>query len=179
MNAWIWDDSGSFGIPRIGVEAVADQWDTHDIQVNLATAQRYGLRPGDVRREATTLTSGLIVGNLYEQSKIFDVVVWGAQRTRSDLTQLGNLLIDTPSGGQVPLRDVATVKVHAEPAAITPESEDPVTHALDLQRERCVLFAACTRARDHLYVSATGAPSTFLPDDAVVRPDLGGQPAGG
>ena len=30
-----------------------------------------------------------------------------------------------------------------EPAAITPESEDAVTHAQDLQRERCVLFAAC------------------------------------
>jgi superfamily I DNA/RNA helicase len=59
-----------------------------------------------------------------------------------------------------------------EPAAITPETEDPVTHALDLQRERCVLFAACTRARDHLFVSATGAPSTFLPDGAVVQPDL-------
>jgi hypothetical protein len=53
-----------------------------------------------------------------------------------------------------------------EPAAITPESEDAVTHAQDLQRERCVLFAACTRARDHLFVSGTGAPSTFLPDDA-------------
>jgi superfamily I DNA/RNA helicase len=52
-----------------------------------------------------------------------------------------------------------------EPAAITPESEDAVTHAQDLQRERCVLFAACTRARDHLFVSGTGAPSTFLPDD--------------
>jgi hypothetical protein len=38
VNAWIWDDSGSFGIPRMGVEAVADQWDTHDIQVNLAFA---------------------------------------------------------------------------------------------------------------------------------------------
>jgi Cu/Ag efflux pump CusA len=92
---------------------------TADIQVNLAAAQRYGLRPGDVRREATTLTSGLIVGNLYERSKIFDVVVWGAQRTRSDLTQLGNLLIDTPSGRQVALKSVASVRVHAEPAAIT------------------------------------------------------------
>jgi len=54
-----------------------------------------------------------------------------------------------------------------EPAAITPESEDAVTHAQDLQRERCVLFAACTRARDHLFVSGTGALSTFLPE---VRP---------
>ncbi|CUU59252.1 hypothetical protein Ga0074812_12629 [Parafrankia irregularis] len=38
VNAWIWDDSGTFGIPRIGVEAVADQWETHDIQVNIAFA---------------------------------------------------------------------------------------------------------------------------------------------
>jgi superfamily I DNA/RNA helicase len=51
-----------------------------------------------------------------------------------------------------------------EPAAITAESEDAVTHAQDLQRERCVLFAACTRARDHLFVSGTGALSTFLPE---------------
>jgi len=88
------------------------------VKVNLAAAQRYGLRPGDVRRDATTLTSGLIVGNLYEQSKIFDVVVWGAPGVRSDLTELGNLLIDTPSGGHVALKDVATVAVRAEPDAI-------------------------------------------------------------
>jgi superfamily I DNA/RNA helicase len=50
-----------------------------------------------------------------------------------------------------------------EPAAVTPESEDAVAHAQDLQRECCVLFVACTRARDHLYVSATGEPSMFLP----------------
>ena len=49
-----------------------------------------------------------------------------------------------------------------EPAAVTPQSEDAVAHAQDLQRERCVLFVACTRARDHLYISATGEPSMFL-----------------
>jgi hypothetical protein len=38
VNAWIWDDGDQFGMPRIGVEAVADQWETHDIQVNIATA---------------------------------------------------------------------------------------------------------------------------------------------
>jgi superfamily I DNA/RNA helicase len=48
------------------------------------------------------------------------------------------------------------------PSAVTPETADPVAHALDLQRERCVLFVACTRARDHLYVSCSGAPSPFL-----------------
>jgi Cu/Ag efflux pump CusA len=91
---------------------------TIDVKVNLAAAQRYGLRPGDIRRDATTLTSGLVVGNLYEQSKIFDVVVWGAPQARSDLTELGNLLIDTPSGGHVALKDVASVTVRPEPDAI-------------------------------------------------------------
>jgi prepilin-type processing-associated H-X9-DG protein len=38
VNAWIWDDGRTFGLPRIGVEAVADQWDTHEVQVNVAFA---------------------------------------------------------------------------------------------------------------------------------------------
>jgi Cu/Ag efflux pump CusA len=72
-----------------------------------------------VRRDATTLTSGLVVGNLYEQSKVFDVVVWGASRTRGDLTELGNQLIGTPSGRFVPLKDVAALTVRPEPAVVT------------------------------------------------------------
>ncbi|MFB4309193.1 UvrD-helicase domain-containing protein [Actinomadura sp. GTD37] len=47
--------------------------------------------------------------------------------------------------------------------AITPEDEDPKAHAQDVQKERCLLFVASTRARDHLYVSYAGAPSPFLP----------------
>jgi superfamily I DNA/RNA helicase len=47
-------------------------------------------------------------------------------------------------------------------SAVTASAEDPLAHDQDLQRERCVLFVACTRARDHLYVSYTGHPSPFL-----------------
>ncbi len=50
-----------------------------------------------------------------------------------------------------------------DPAAITTDDGDPLAQAQDRQRERCVLFVACTRARDHLYISYTGAPSPFLP----------------
>jgi prepilin-type processing-associated H-X9-DG protein len=38
VNAWIWDRRAKVGLPRIGIEAVADQWDTHDVQVNVAFA---------------------------------------------------------------------------------------------------------------------------------------------
>jgi superfamily I DNA/RNA helicase len=54
------------------------------------------------------------------------------------------------------------------PAAVTPAAEDQLTHDLDVQRERCLLFVACTRAREELAVSWHGTPS----------PLLAGQPGG-
>ncbi|MUN36459.1 UvrD-helicase domain-containing protein [Actinomadura litoris] len=47
--------------------------------------------------------------------------------------------------------------------AVTPEAEDPKAHAQDVQKERCLLFVACTRARDRLAVSYTASASPFLP----------------
>jgi Cu/Ag efflux pump CusA len=102
---------------------------TLQIEVNLAAAQRHGLRPGDVRREATTLISGLPVGNLYEEQKVFDVVVWGGPAIRQSLSDLEQLRIDTPSGTQVRLGDVATVRIAPDPAAITHNS---VSRSLDI-----------------------------------------------
>ena len=48
------------------------------------------------------------------------------------------------------------------PAAVTPIEEDALSHAQDLLRERCLLFVACTRAREQLSVSWYGTPSPFL-----------------
>ncbi|MGY4102483.1 UvrD-helicase domain-containing protein [Nocardia sp. R16R-3T] len=50
------------------------------------------------------------------------------------------------------------------PAAITSVAEDPHAHQRDLQRERCLLFVACTRAREELVVTWHGAPSDLLPE---------------
>ncbi|WP_280828089.1 hypothetical protein [Mycobacterium sp. OTB74] len=36
VSFWVVDDRGRVGLPRIGVEAVAANWDNHDIQVNIA-----------------------------------------------------------------------------------------------------------------------------------------------
>jgi superfamily I DNA/RNA helicase len=55
------------------------------------------------------------------------------------------------------------------PRSVTPLEEDELTHLRDLQRERCVLFVACTRAREELYVSWHGPPSPFLPADKQTR----------
>ncbi|HEY3894262.1 MAG TPA: UvrD-helicase domain-containing protein [Pseudonocardiaceae bacterium] len=64
-------------------------------------------------------------------------------------------------------RCVAVVGVNSHhvpaPAAITSAADDQRSHDLDIQRERCLLFVACTRARENLLVSWHGTPSPLLP----------------
>jgi superfamily I DNA/RNA helicase len=47
-------------------------------------------------------------------------------------------------------------------AALTDKSVDELQHRHDLQHERCLLYVACTRARNHLWVGWSGRPSRFL-----------------
>ncbi|MEU3195774.1 UvrD-helicase domain-containing protein [Streptomyces sp. NPDC006996] len=51
--------------------------------------------------------------------------------------------------------------------AVTPAEVDSKQHETDLMSERCLLFVACTRARDSLYVSWSGDPSAFLTEAGV------------
>ena len=81
-------------------------------------AAQFGLTPGDVRSATTTLVRGTQVGEIYEGQKIFRVMVWGDESTRRDVDAVKRLLIDTPSGAQVPLSDVADVVVEPAPNAI-------------------------------------------------------------
>jgi len=108
------------GIDGLGGEHVqlAAQEPTLEIETDLAAAQRHGIKPGDVRRAAATLLSGIGVGSLFEEQKVFDVVVWGVPATRHSLTSVRQLLIDTPTGGHVRLGEVADVRIAPNPAVI-------------------------------------------------------------
>jgi Cu/Ag efflux pump CusA len=88
------------------------------IATNVDAAAAQGLKPGDVRRATAVLIAGIPVGSYYQQQQIFDVAVWSEPGMRGDLSAIGNLPLDTPSGGQVPLKDVATVSMQPAPAEI-------------------------------------------------------------
>ena len=91
---------------------------TMEVEVDIARAREVGIKPGDVRRAAATLLSGLRVGSLFEDQKVFDVVVWTRPEARRSVTSVENLLVDTPSGGSVRLGDVAAVRVRPTPPVI-------------------------------------------------------------
>jgi Cu/Ag efflux pump CusA len=108
-----------------GVSGAADvaieyptQEPTVEVEVDLAAAEARGIKPGDVRRAAATLLGGLRVGNLFEQQKVFDVVVWGTPETRSSLTSIRNLLVETPDGRYVRLGEVASVRIAPNAAVV-------------------------------------------------------------
>ncbi len=86
-----------------------------DVQVDLAKAKRYGIKPGDVRRAASTLVAGEEVADIFRAGKAYDVQVWSTPATRQSVTNVENLLIDTPGGGHVRLGDVASVAVKPTP----------------------------------------------------------------
>ncbi len=116
--------AGVGGVAEAQVKLPVEE-ETIEIEVNLDAAQRYGLKPGDVRRTAAIMVSGLQVGSLFEDQKVFDVVVWSTPETRNSIDSVRNLLIDTPDGNRVRLAEVADVRMASSPNVIRRESISP------------------------------------------------------
>lgn len=93
-----------------------------DVRLKPHAAEQFGLTAGDVRRAATTLIKGRTVGEVYHQQKIYEVAVWGVPEVRSDLDAVRRCLIPTPSGGHVPLEDVADVAIVPTPNIVQREN---------------------------------------------------------
>ena len=60
VSFWVFDDRGEVGLPRIGIEAVAANWEAHGIQVNVAFADGrvYRLRDEGTSRPPRPRRSG-------------------------------------------------------------------------------------------------------------------------
>jgi len=131
---------------------------TLQVEVDLVKAQRYGIRPGDVRRAAGTLLSGLPVGNTYEEQKIFDVVVWGNESSRHSIADVRNLAIDLPRGGSVPLKAIASVQIVPFPTVI---SHHDVSRAIDVTADIGGRDIAAVRADVTSRIQAMGFPLEY------------------
>ncbi len=86
-----------------------------DVEVNLAAAEKYGVKPGDVRRMAAAMVTGTECGDIFRDGKAYDVNVWSTPENRNSLGSIQSLPIDTRHGGQVPLSAVADVKIVSTP----------------------------------------------------------------
>jgi len=92
-----------------------------EVKVDLGRAQRYGIKPGDVRRAAATLVALEEAGDMHIANRTYDVNVWSIPEARDSLTDLYDLPIDTPGGGHARLAEVADVRVAPTPNVVNRE----------------------------------------------------------
>jgi CzcA family heavy metal efflux pump len=85
-----------------------------DVRVNLAAAERHGIKPGDVRRMAAAMVTGTEVGDIFRDGKAYDVNIWSTPEHRNSVYSIRRLPIDTPKG-QVPLSELADVEIVSTP----------------------------------------------------------------
>jgi Cu/Ag efflux pump CusA len=101
-----------------------------EVTVNLAAAQRYGVKPGDVRRAAATLVESEEVGDIFRGGRAYDVHMWSTPATRKSVANILQLPIDTPGGGRVPLEKIAKIKIAPLPNVIHHEGTSRVIDVL-------------------------------------------------
>ena len=115
------------GIPGITGLRISGQEEEPQLQVlvNLDAAGKVHVKPGDVRRSSSTIFSGLVVGYLYQDQKIFEVVVWGSPESRQSLNNVSDLWVEKADRTHARLSDVAAVSMVATPTVIKHERIAP------------------------------------------------------
>jgi len=93
-----------------------------EVTVDLEKAAFYGIKPGDVRRAATTLVASQEMGDIHIAHRTYDVNVWSIPEARNSLTDIRNLLIDIPGGKYIHLSDVADISINPTPNVIKREN---------------------------------------------------------
>jgi CzcA family heavy metal efflux pump len=109
--------SGIPGLVDLRIEGQVDE-PLVQVKVDLAKAAQNGVKPGDVRRAAATVFSGLEVGYLFEEQKIYDVVVWSAPERRQSLADVRDVWVEKADGNHTRLGDVAEVGIVSTPTVI-------------------------------------------------------------
>jgi cobalt-zinc-cadmium resistance protein CzcA len=81
------------------------------VKINRAKIARYGLNVDDINGLIETAVGGDVATAVVQQEKQFDLVVRLEQRYRDDPTEIGNVLVATPAGQQIPLKEFADIAV--------------------------------------------------------------------
>ncbi|HYF25578.1 MAG TPA: efflux RND transporter permease subunit [Baekduia sp.] len=123
--------AGVDGIKNPKIESFVEQ-PTLEIEVDIEKARNYGIKPGDVRRAEAIMLQGILVGSVFDDQKVFDVMVQGTPDLATSQAKLRNLLIDRPGGGHVRLAQIADIREGRTPTVI---KRDSVSRKIDITAE--------------------------------------------
>ncbi|HZL38571.1 MAG TPA: efflux RND transporter permease subunit [Tepidisphaeraceae bacterium] len=98
-----------------------------DININRLAAARYGLTTGDVQDVIRTAIGGMKLSTAVEGLERYPINLRYARDLRDDPSMLRQVLVPTPTGAQIPLGELADMKINPGPPMINSEGGRPRT----------------------------------------------------
>jgi len=80
------------------------------IKINRAMIARFGVNVADINGLITTAIGGDVATQVVQQEKQFDLVVRLERQYRDNPEEIGNILVPTPGGQQIPLKEFADIR---------------------------------------------------------------------
>jgi len=108
------------GASECGIEQEGDQAQLV-VDIDRAAVARYGINVSDVQKMIEAAIGGKIVGKLYEGEKRFDIVVRYSSEYRASIESVRDMLVPSPSGGRIPMSQLAAIKLVDGPTIIQRE----------------------------------------------------------
>ncbi|WP_417388880.1 efflux RND transporter permease subunit [Gimesia sp.] len=91
------------------------------IKLNRDKLKLYGLTPAYVNEYVETAMNGIVVSQVLQGQRTFDLLIRMDEKYREDLQALKRLSIDLPGGGTTPLSSVADISASSGPNTINRE----------------------------------------------------------
>jgi len=96
-----------------------------DFDIDREAAARYGLTVDDIQDVIMSAIGGMNVSWTVEGLERYPINVRYPRELRDNVAKLAETLVATPTGAQVPLSQVATLRIHQGPPAIKSENARP------------------------------------------------------
>jgi cobalt-zinc-cadmium resistance protein CzcA len=89
------------------------------VKYNRSKIAQFGMNIADLNDVLSLAFAGKTVGTVFEGEKRFDMVIRSDKNNRSDIQDIENLYVSTPSGNQIPLQELAEIEYTTGPAKIS------------------------------------------------------------
>src|SRR5215813_12607823 len=109
------------GVARAFIDRAGEIPQLH-IEIDRQNTARYGLNVADIQDLIEIALGGKAATEIWEGEKRFGVVVRLREEDRRDLTTIENILVDTPGGLRIPLKQVAHLSMQSGSMNISRES---------------------------------------------------------
>jgi CzcA family heavy metal efflux pump len=92
------------------------------IRIDRTAAARYGVTPDHLAENLETALGGHTVSQILQGQRTFELVVWFDEAARNDLDAIRSTLVSTPAGPEIPLGQLADVRMASGPNTINREN---------------------------------------------------------